>query len=293
MTEMEGGLPGDLPAVPRDSVEAAQRKYQLADRAYRLGIPPEHLRHSTVRRFVSVVHDTEVLRDWVGAPAWQQHLPVPAALSERLDCAFYLLTVSRLLLQEGLTSRRLDLAELSEQVSQAGQYYGWLVMPIDWTTPLPAVPAPTGLWRRAPTEPGWPPAPPAGISVTDDEPTEPVVRSRLAAEAERRGVPPGLLAADPTLRQMLAVLVAATNLRTQTEDTTDLPAAPGLTPTGPQRLARVHPLNRLVVAVLDEEFQPGQLTAERFAATLAPVTRAYRLQISRRGGEPGALSRLR
>jgi hypothetical protein len=172
---------------------------------------------------------------------------------------------------------------VSDEFKERWRHDFWLSDKPLWAEPEPW----TGLWAGAPfttagdepwkREDGdsrwyWPDWP--------NERHDPEHMRALAEEAERQGIDPARPAVDPVIHTLLTGIVHGRQLVAETEDLTSLPPAPGMTPTAHQRLARVAPLNRLAVAVLEDALRPGSLTADRFAAELASVVKPSGLVIT-------------
>ena len=153
-----------------------------------------------------------------------------------------------------------------------------------WFPPLPEPAA--GLWTGAPLRTqGWDPAEPwersaPGKWYLPDLPNErhdPEHLQALAEEASRHGVAPDRPRVDPAMHTLLTALVYGRQLVEETEDLDALPPAPGLTPSAHERLARVAPLNRLAVAVLEDAVRPGSLTRDHVTSELSSVVKTYGL----------------
>jgi hypothetical protein len=103
----------------------------------------------------------------------------------------------------------------------------------------------------------------------------------LAREANQQGVDPDRPRTDSVMHTLLTGLVYGRQLVEVTEKLHGLPPAPGLRPSAHERLARVAPLNRLAVAVLEDAVRPGSMTSTRVETELVSVTRPYGLTITR------------
>ena len=78
----------------------------------------------------------------------------------------------------------------------------------------------------------------------------------------------------------LTGIVYGRQLVAGTQELSDLPPAPGMTPPAQERLRRVAPLNRLAVGVLEDVVRPGAMTSQRLARELTPVLRTYGLRFT-------------
>ena len=103
----------------------------------------------------------------------------------------------------------------------------------------------------------------------------------LGEEATRQGIDPHRPATDPVMHTLLTGIVYGRQLVTETEELSDLPPAPGMTPPAQERLRRVAPLNRLAVGLLEDAVRPGAMTS---GAELTPVLRTYGLCFTFCGG---------
>jgi hypothetical protein len=70
----------------------------------------------------------------------------------------------------------------------------------------------------------------------------------LGEEATRQGIDPHRPATDPVMHTLLTGIVYGRQLVTETEELSDLPPAPGMTPPAQERLRRVAPLTGLLLA---------------------------------------------
>jgi hypothetical protein len=143
-----------------------------------------------------------------------------------------------------------------------------------------------GLWTGG-QESAWPEGPwqksERSFWSSADKPNErhdPEHLQALAVEATGHGVDPDRPRTDPVMHALLTGLVYGRQLVDETQHLQALPPAPGLMPPAQERLARVAPLNRLAVAVLEDAIHPGSLTRVHVVAELSPVVRAYGLRIT-------------
>lgn len=296
----EGEVP--IPEYLKESVPSAEgykqgerRAYQIAETAWRLRIPKDSLHNATVRRYVGVLHDLEAARERLEWPAgMEEAAPEGSAREDRENQVRVLYLAAHMLLTDGLGDQQLDPAQFRHYFDDLARRYGGEVSydrAADRKHPDVEPPSASGsLWAgRARNEPA--PQPPwheaAGGQDGSwwdqiDLPSERHDREHLRAldaEARRQGLPADRPTRDPVTHGWLSRLVDARRLAADTTDLAGLPAAPGLTPSATARLARIAPLTRLAVAVLEEEFHPGRLSPAQVTGELNEVGWAYGLKI--------------
>lgn len=293
---------GEIPEYLKESVPSAEgykqgerRAYQIAETAWRLRIPKDSLDNATVRRYVGVLHDLEAARERLEWPEGMEDAsPEGSVRADRENQVRALYMAAEMLLTDGLGDQRRDPAQLRHYFDDLARRYGGEVSydrvsdraHPDTEPPSASAPLWTGRARHEPApQPPWHEA--AGGQDGSwwnqiDLPSERYDREHLKAldaEARRQGVPTDQLGRDPVTRGWLGRLVDARQLVADTTDLAGLPAAPGLTPAAKTRLAHIAPLNRLAVAVLEEQFHPGRLSPSQATGELNEVGQAYGLKI--------------
>jgi hypothetical protein len=287
----------DIPQHLRDGLPSAEayeqdarREYQIAETAWRLKIPRESLRNMTVRRYVSVLRDLEAAHERLEWPEAEEFVtPEGSPREDRERQVRVLYMAGEMLMKDGFANHRADISQLKHWFDGLAQRYGAEVE-YDRVQPAPEPHRATGpLWTgRSADEPApqvpWPTDVDESGQWWDrfDLPNERHDREhlgQLAHEARRQMLRPDAAGSDPIAHGLLARLVHGRRLVVGTTALAGLPEAPGLTPSAQERLTRIAPLNRLAVAVLEEEFHPGRLSPSVVTGELNEVGRAYGLKI--------------
>jgi len=273
-------------------------------------IQPEAFeRNPTVNHFVTVVRDALAARERlssVGSREAREVIKARAPIAAtRLGQASNLYKVEATILEEGFYGReglrgwhgqpvdidRLGHHSITRPLDRALEPYGFAVAPQEgwanlnhqvflqdrpsYTEPEPVA----GVWTGAPvTTAGEEPWQIDGDwsshwywADMPGERQDPEHHADLAVEARRHGLPADAARDDLVAHTLLSTLVYGRQLVEETRRPEVLPPAPGLSPSAQDRLARVAPLNRLAVAMVEDVFRPGHLTVERFVAELEPV----------------------
>lgn len=296
--------------------QQTRREFQITDYARKLQIPEESMgTKAIVYRYVSVVRDADAAAERLGRFEMREAIFAnePEA-EEKLNQAALLYGAEVMILEEGfggnwgggvdLRPKQIHLdpirgvSSLTGKLDRVGEPYGVRVdVPEGWREqfwlseePFPPLPQPAGgLWTGAPfTTAGEEPWRREGDRFHEwywpDWPNErhdPEHLRVLAQEAQRHGVTPERPRTDPVMHTLLTGLVYGRQLAGETEQLHGLPPAPGLQPPAHERLARVAPLNRLAVGVLEDAVRPGSLSPARVEATLAAVAKPYGLVVTR------------
>src|SRR4051794_10257246 len=281
----------------------ARREFQIKDYARKRQIPEVSMQtNDTVRRYVVVLRDTDAARERLGRLETKVFVRETHPLVyQRMGQASHLYAAEKMILEEGfqahldggvdLPARSIDLdpvrkSSLPRLLDRTVRPYGLSVavpdefydkrdyeaipglMPFYRPTPDPV----RGLWTGAPftyeqPEPWQRTDGQDHLWYWPDWPNERHDREHmraLAEEAVAQGVAPDRPGTDPVMHTLLTGIVYGRQLVAETTTgLQDLPPAPGMTPSAPERLRRVTPLNRLAVGVLEDAVRPGSLTPER------------------------------
>src|SRR3954447_192581 len=322
---------GEVPEIPsylQESVSSAEayeqdarREFQIKDYARKRQIPEVSMQtNETVRRYVTVLRDTDAARERLGRFEATDFVKESDPVAhERMGQASLLYAAERVILEEGfqahlaggvdLPARPIDIDpvrgdSITRRLSEVAQPFGLSVdVPEGWEDEYehaiwtgavksvrPTPPPVEGLWTGAPFTSGqeepWQRADGRNhLWYWPDWPNERHDREHLQAlgeEATRQGVDPDQPQTDPVMHTLLTGILYGRQLVAETEDLEGLPPAPGMTPSAQERLRRVAPLNRLAVEVLEDGVHPGTMTREHFAVGLVPVLGSYGLRLRSR-----------
>jgi hypothetical protein len=298
----------------------ARRDFQISEWARKRQIPEASMQtNATVRRYVTVLRDGDAAQVRLGRPEMKEFVKeIDPLAHERIGQASQLYAGVRTILEEGfqahldggvdLPVRPIDLDpmrgdSLTKRLHRAAEPFGLSVdVPEGWRQrrflaitqglePHRPTPDPVGgVWTGAPFTAGQPepwqrPDGRNDLWYWPDWPNERHDREHLQAlgeEATRQGLDPERTRTDPVVHTLLTGIVYGRQLVAETEELSDLPPAPGMTPSAQERLRRVAPLNRLAVEVLEDGVHPGSMTREHFAVGLVPVLRTYGLRFRSR-----------
>jgi len=282
---------GEIPQIPeylQESVRSAEAyaqdarwDFQISDYARIRQIPEISMRTSeTVRRYVTVLRDTEAARVRLGRfEATKFVEEADPVAHERMGQASLLYAAEKMILEEGfqahmaggvdLPVRPIDIdpgrgtASLTGLLDHAAQPYGLSVdVPEGWEDEYelaiwtgaaksvrPTPPPVEGLWTGSPFTSGqeepWQRADGRNhLWYWPDWPNERHDREHLQVlgeEATRQGIDPERPRTDPVVHTLLTGIVYGRQLVEATEQLQDLPSAPCMTPPAQERLRRVAP----------------------------------------------------